>query len=1205
MNPSLMLRRSIGLVVVSIFANSSAHAIAISSSISDGITGITLPFGDGSVRIPLAGNVMGKAFGEAAAGTTPVTAVLTELKPSAGPGVILAAGPPPVGGQVAYPATTNTHSNAFGSATATTRGLIRGTPSGPGGGVINMVTIVGLTPTSAATSGVAFSVATARVNTDPVILEPLAAPESTMLMVDLLSNYPSDPTASFSLSAFAFGPDPAEASAHFDLRATTNIPGLSTLFSLAFDLDANASKVDVFFTSPVMSSPISSSDFTSTGTGSFALNLAKTKFAVPFTIPAGTLGTDPSLGSVGLVLDIFQSTESIAAVSEPSSLALVLIGTLMLFGCARRVRGVRAADKHGKFHLRETRRTGAHIGAGVAAVFALVSASHASVVSADATTGYVLAAPGSDPKSTLFVFSLNESFPFNPELRGPNASSYRGIVPTALITGAGLPGILSLESLKGAVATPYLKSPLPVAMSGDPAKPLVAICVKNKCPYFPSVTDGPQTKVTAATGIDFANSSSPPAPAPSRVLASGDAAYIPAGVFGPPRPNPALIAADGFVANRIDGKAAGAAYDPYLVSPGSYPVNPIVNARLQLNGPMDFGGVTFFATDDRTFDPDTFYESGQPFELALWSLSVLANGNFVSSSDLLDPSKLEIDFTLKDPALLSIRDSGGGAYSDSMIENAVRKAFTLDGDTVALSNFSVFPVDVSGDALCGTPGHPLCGSATYHVDSLINYGEGVNVGISQVPEPPALALLAAAICACFFSTQRTVCTLVGGRKLRRVRPYQGATAVDRCVSNPGNSIRRSSRLIPFLFFWLCCTSLARADGDFDQAKFNQLATEWNSGRFAVRQEAQRQLTAAARKTGEAGGLTFNQLAMVQSLIFNGPSLEVQRRAETIMETPLWGLPAAAVIRDNLGVQINPATGFIRVDAAEGRFDTNDNEAKAAAAALQRKWFAILANISAGNFNGAVTAYNDYNDFVVTKLKPADFNKLNLKKNNQNFSVDDLRSGFVDADRGFSDLRGQIQNKGANPDPGNRPAIPVPNGTGLNIIPNQPNQSLRLSILGNAVAGTLSVFGPTPENAMSIPPPGYEYVGEIYDLSADQALLISGEIRIGIEYGEQQLIGNPVVDPSRLHLVCIANGDISFLDYPENREVNDLGNFVLFSSYFTNSADAGLDQFGEFAIVQAVPEPGTFALAIAAGAAGMVMAGCRRRRRDSRSTALFS
>jgi hypothetical protein len=299
-----------------------------------GVTGAILslvPSGPGTKTIPITGDVMGSAYGEAAAGTTPVTAVATELKPTAGPGAILTAGPPAVGGTVGYPLTTNTHSNLVGSATATTMGLIRGIPTGPGKGVINAVTIVGITPTTAKASGIAFAVATATVKTDPLVLDPLSTAANAMLVVNLLSDYPTDPSAEFSLTAAATG---GFAASEFQLSVTTDIPGLGTLFDLSFAANSDSNHVTVGFESPVISDPFVSSDFTSSSPGTYVLSDSMTQFDVPFTIPAGTLAVSSTLGSEGLVLNFDQSSEAIAEAPEPVEF-VPLAGVLVVFAFFR------------------------------------------------------------------------------------------------------------------------------------------------------------------------------------------------------------------------------------------------------------------------------------------------------------------------------------------------------------------------------------------------------------------------------------------------------------------------------------------------------------------------------------------------------------------------------------------------------------------------------------------------------------------------------------------------------------------------------------------------------------------------------------------------------------------------------------------------------------------------------------------------------
>ena len=72
------------------------------------------------------------------------------------------------------------------------------------------------------------------------------------------------------------------------------------------------------------------------------------------------------------------------------------------------------------------------------------------------------------------------------------------------------------------------------------------------------------------------------------------------------------------------GRATGAAFDPVMLRPGVYPHQEIIDASLQLDTPLDTGGVLFFAVDSRltdpaTFsDPATFYADREPLENTLW-----------------------------------------------------------------------------------------------------------------------------------------------------------------------------------------------------------------------------------------------------------------------------------------------------------------------------------------------------------------------------------------------------------------------------------------------------------------------------------------------------------------------------------------------------------------------------------------------------------
>ena len=54
------------------------------------------------------------------------------------------------------------------------------------------------------------------------------------------------------------------------------------------------------------------------------------------------------------------------------------------------------------------------------------------------------------------------------------------------------------------------------------------------------------------------------------------------------------------------GRATGAAFDPVMLRPGVYPYQEIIDASLQLDTPLDTGGVLFFAVNSRLTDPGDY-----------------------------------------------------------------------------------------------------------------------------------------------------------------------------------------------------------------------------------------------------------------------------------------------------------------------------------------------------------------------------------------------------------------------------------------------------------------------------------------------------------------------------------------------------------------------------------------------------------------------
>lgn len=360
---------------------------------------------------------------------------------------------------------------------------------------------------------------------------------------------------------------------------------------------------------------------------------------------------------------------------------------------------------------------------------------HAGQVSGDATIARVSNGNLAAQNETLFAFSQAGN-----------------VVNSSVVAGNIMPGgIIPIQNIVKADGNFIAAGKFPgYANSGlgvQQAKTTVnnqifnvAICVKNNCSYGPSWTAGdiPKAKVSADTLYSAT-------PVPPNATSTGVAEYIAPGLAADPTSPTgfnmnALVAAGGTVAPGTNGLGAGAAFDPVQVSPGMYAYQVDADATLQLDANQT-GGITWFATDSQTIEPATFYGPMEPFNQALWSLSIVENGPITSAADLLNPSLLSITMTLASSSLLSVLDPDGSAYTVTDLENAVRDALTYEDGTATLSDFGIFP---SMDPDCGQPGQSLCGTATYYVSgSSVNYGEGVDAGLQSVPEPPSGLLVGA------------------------------------------------------------------------------------------------------------------------------------------------------------------------------------------------------------------------------------------------------------------------------------------------------------------------------------------------------------------------------------------------------------------------------------------------------------------------------
>jgi hypothetical protein len=178
-----------------------------------------------------------------------------------------------------------------------------------------------------------------------------------------------------------------------------------------------------------------------------------------------------------------------------------------------------------------------------------------------------------------------------------------------------------------------------------------------------------------------------------------------------------FIKATGTGVKGVTGSAAAAAFDPFSVSPGTFSsYQYTINANLQLDQVGDYAGITFFALDSRFTDPDLFYANSEPFNEALWSLTIASQ--VVPAS----PSDLDVKFSINPSArLLGILNP---SMTDDQIGSLVQNAFTFPNGIATLTSFDLFP--------SGT---------IYTVSGTISYATGVNAGITAIPEPSSLTLL--------------------------------------------------------------------------------------------------------------------------------------------------------------------------------------------------------------------------------------------------------------------------------------------------------------------------------------------------------------------------------------------------------------------------------------------------------------------------------
>jgi hypothetical protein len=357
----------------------------------------------------------------------------------------------------------------------------------------------------------------------------------------------------------------------------------------------------------------------------------------------------------------------------------------------------------------------------------------AGYVTGDTTMGFK-ANGGELATYTLFAYSEVTANPDDPK-KSENQKSYEALVgqDDAVRTYQRAKNIV-LFDFSSLGSFNKVANFVDKAKSGNPKLPDVYISTENDT-FSPSLSPGPRDKTNLA-GAAIVQSTT--------YTKDSKQAYGRAVIYSG-AVNPQLIpviGAAGYKDKGVSGRGAGAAFDPFglPLSGSPFPYQVTLDASLKLDDRSDAGGLVFFAVDSRDVDPNKFYADGEPFDKAVWYLHISANGPLQSLSDLEDPAKLQIDFHINDTSILKAVLANGQPISDQAIDDAIRRSFTLGADdTATLSSYPLFPYQMNPNE---PPQPGLAGMTLYSVNQDgVTYGQGVNAGISSVPEPSSLALL--------------------------------------------------------------------------------------------------------------------------------------------------------------------------------------------------------------------------------------------------------------------------------------------------------------------------------------------------------------------------------------------------------------------------------------------------------------------------------
>jgi hypothetical protein len=363
-----------------------------------------------------------------------------------------------------------------------------------------------------------------------------------------------------------------------------------------------------------------------------------------------------------------------------------------------------------------------------------------------------------------------------------------------------------------------------------------------------------------------------------------------------------------------------------------------------------------------------------------------------------------------------------------------------------------------------------------------------------------------------------------------------------------------------LAFWPS-VSLAIPQDEFDSL-FNQL----DDAKFPVRNAAEQKLTEYATMHT----LTGAQIRTIQTANVN---LEVQKRSsrifaafvhtltsyKDIQKAVQTVLTAPAEVNQVTGVTTRP--GRFNFDDAKGRYsnmETHNNFRL-----LENGYLKINTALLAGNVAAAKDAMQALRADVAALDQNA-FSSNFIAPNNggDRLNRNDILNKIDEGLGRLGQFRLDLINGGAADDS----ALPVPAPVmNAGLLPLGQSAQLALSVVTST--GSLLVLTTDEDDAPALAPEGYQFVSPVFLLQAGDGLGVSGPVSISLEFGSAALLGIPDSLLSDLRIVRIAN-DQDFL-LPTNFSSPDF----LTGQYTPDSLGVSPDQFGEFAIVMPVPEPG--------------------------------